>query len=303
MTPEDFGIELYGSLELSKLQLDVDPAFRSAIVAGQPYFVSDPINPDPLYGEIAPYTRRNYYKELRKKLESFAKYLKREFGARSYLSINGRLAEKPLALAAGLGYSGNHSIIINRKYGSRILLGVLLTDQKLTYVNAQDLYHETDCGGCDICMRSCPTSAILAPRKIDRHRCLQYISQNSEPHLELLELWGRKLYGCDICQDVCPKNRAAVKRKDFPNYADLGAYIYIPELLYMSDSEIKEKFKGNQLGASWVPPVALIKNGLFVLSQTPEGLKYVKQFASIGREELRWLAMQILKMRGSHEIS
>jgi len=113
------------------------------------------------------------------------------------------ILEKALAARAGIGWVGKNTLLINEKFGSWILLGEILTDIELsTDPPVADL-----CGDCDLCIGSCPTSALLAPRTLDARRCLSYLTIESKgeiPSQYAALAEGR--YGCDICQDICPYN-------------------------------------------------------------------------------------------------
>jgi epoxyqueuosine reductase QueG len=111
-----------------------------------------------------------------------ARYLESEFGARaatvplSYpLDMNettkGALGEVSLrhaAVAAGLGAFGHHNLVVHPRFGSRMFLGAILTDLALT---SDPPVAENPCTGCDLCLKSCPGSA-LEEGKTDVMRCI-----------------------------------------------------------------------------------------------------------------------------------
>ncbi|MDR1072291.1 MAG: hypothetical protein LBL45_01255, partial [Treponema sp.] len=79
---------------------------------------------------IAPFARRNYYKEAVKRLQRLSQTFRRLFGGihsggihagrRSSYRIfcNSPIPEKPLALACGLGSQGRNSLVITPEAGS-----------------------------------------------------------------------------------------------------------------------------------------------------------------------------------------
>jgi epoxyqueuosine reductase len=118
------------------------------------------------------------------------------------------LLERQLAVRAGLGWQGKHTLLIAGKGGSWGFLGVLLLDLDLPL----DPPFPTDhCGACTRCLDSCPTGA-LAPFQLDPGRCLTTytVETEAEPPAEVAQAMAATGWaaGCDICQEVCPWNRA-----------------------------------------------------------------------------------------------
>lgn len=114
------------------------------------------------------------------------------------------IAEKRWAMEAGVGYMGKNGLIHN-KNGSFFVIGILLVDQFC------DIYDESlpksDCGKCEICVKSCPVNALETPFQVDARRCVSY--HNTEDKIpNYSELASQKyIFGCDICQEVCPHNK------------------------------------------------------------------------------------------------
>jgi epoxyqueuosine reductase len=118
------------------------------------------------------------------------------------------LLERQLAVRAGLGWQGKHTLLIAGKGGSWGFLGVLLLDLELPPDRPFPADH---CGACTRCLEVCPTEA-LAPFRLDPGRCLTTYTVESEaepppPVAEALAQTGWAA-GCDLCQEVCPWNRA-----------------------------------------------------------------------------------------------
>jgi epoxyqueuosine reductase len=101
-------------------------------------------------------------------------------------------------------------MLITRRHGSWVVLGTLVSDQKLDPTPAL----AADCGSCTLCIEACPTGALDEPGTLDATRCLSYWTQAPAaiPEDYRAEL-GAQVYGCDICQDVCPWNRGVEKRR------------------------------------------------------------------------------------------
>lgn len=110
-----------------------------------------------------------------------------------------------MAEKAGLGWTGKHSLILNREAGSFFFLGELLIDLPLPV----DQPAEEGCGKCVACMTICPTGAIVEPYTVDARRCISYLTIELEGPIpeEFRPLLGNRIYGCDDCQLICPWNR------------------------------------------------------------------------------------------------
>ena len=118
------------------------------------------------------------------------------------------LLERQLAVRAGLGWQGKHTLLIAGKGGSWGFLGVLLLDAELEPDRPFPADH---CGACTRCLEVCPTGA-LEPFLLDPGRCLTTFTVETEsaPPPGVDEALARTGWaaGCDLCQEVCPWNRA-----------------------------------------------------------------------------------------------
>ncbi len=165
---------------------------------------------DPYKAYVARYALgRDYHKVLRGRLQQLAERIQLEvgdFGHRVFVD-SAPVMEVELAVKAGIGWRGKHTLLLSREAGSLFFLGELYTDLPLP-VDAPLSEH---CGSCSKCISICPTQAILAPGELDARRCISYLTielKGSIP-LELRPLIGNRVYGCDDCQLVCPWNKYA----------------------------------------------------------------------------------------------
>lgn len=116
------------------------------------------------------------------------------------------VAEKSLAVRAGLGWIGRNSLVVTPDYGSMLLLGELVINE---VVDEYDYPLEVvGCGECRRCVEACPNGAILENRSIDTHRCISCRTIEREGATESIRLDGW-IFGCDACQTVCPYNHKA----------------------------------------------------------------------------------------------
>ncbi len=254
------------------------PTARSIIVAAECYLTSEPEDfskPGEPHGLIARYAWRNYYLDLKKRLEKLAKFLKRNYGGNYRIFSNGRLAEKPMAQRSGLGYYGKHGIILSNEFGSRIVLGEIITDLE---INPQSCVSE-NCGECRICLVKCPTQAIVAPYVLDWEKCFQYLTnwRGSLPEA-YRKLWGKRLYGCTTCQDVCPRNKIVKPKERIPIYGPAGPSFPLIPLIQMGKKEYFAYFKQNQMGRKWINFDSIRRNAIIALGNAgdPAGLKVLR---------------------------
>lgn len=111
--------------------------------------------------------------------------------------------ERAWAKKSGLGWTGKHSLLINKQRGSYFFLGELIIDLELE----PDAPIKDYCGTCTACIDACPTEAIT-PYWVDGSKCISYltIELKDEIPAEFKGKMDNWAFGCDICQQVCPWN-------------------------------------------------------------------------------------------------
>ncbi|HEX9207706.1 MAG TPA: tRNA epoxyqueuosine(34) reductase QueG [Steroidobacteraceae bacterium] len=165
---------------------------------------------DPGLGYVSRYALgRDYHKVLRPRLALLADRIAAAVGSSGYRAFtdSAPVMEKALARAAGLGWVGKHTNLLDRHDGSWFFLGEIYTDLPLP-LDAPVAAH---CGSCTACIDVCPTQAIVAPYELDARRCISYltIEHHGSIPVEFRAAMGNRIYGCDDCQLVCPWNRYA----------------------------------------------------------------------------------------------
>lgn len=222
---------------------------------------------------IAPFARRNYYREAVKRLKRLARDFRDRYGRenpeyalkRHYrIFCNSPVPEKPLAVACGLGVMGRNGLIITPEAGSLVILAALTLPFPLEGdgpLTGEDSAYCEKCGPPPPCAAACPTAAVYGNGGINPERCVQwYASGNGESiPPEVAAKWGNRLYGCTACQDACVRNRrpvpaAACSEGPLPPFMD-GE-----ELLRLSDEELKVRFRGSAMGLSWLNPGVIRRN-------------------------------------------
>jgi epoxyqueuosine reductase len=188
------------------------PEAKSAIVVAMNYGPDE----DPLAvtrlpgaGAISVYARgRDYHDIIKGKLKELAAQVAKLTHAEVKVFVDtAPLMEKPLAMAAGIGWQGKHTNLVSRAYGSWLFLGVILSAAAL----AADAPGEDACGSCRACLDACPTDAFPAPYQLDARRCISYLTIEHDGFIDpaLRPGVGNRIYGCDDCLAVCPWNKFA----------------------------------------------------------------------------------------------
>jgi epoxyqueuosine reductase len=237
---------------------------RSVLSAFEYYHRNGDRPEDPARGTIAGYTRANYYLDLKLKLEMLAGFMAREFGCRTKVfSCYVTLAEKPLAVKAGMGFYGKHGVMINPAYGSYVVLGELLTDLELE----PDEPSRLGCGDCTLCMDACPSGAISSPYVLNRGRCIQYLSERRGiiPK-DVRDIWENRLYGCSTCQEVCPYNSSLRPTHREVVFGRVGDSIPLAEIIAMDDTGFHTRFGNNQIGMR--EPGAIKRNAIIAVGNS-----------------------------------
>jgi epoxyqueuosine reductase len=238
---------------------------------------------------IAPFARRNYYREAVRRLQALSAEFRARFGGegrglgekpgvqrkRDYrILCNSPVPEKPLALASGLGALGRNGLIITPEAGSLVIIAAMTLPFALESdgpLEVPDTVPGTVfsefplCGGCDTerppCAAACPTGAMGNTGVLNRERCIQWYASGKEAAVPAVVAaqWGRRLYGCTGCQDACVRNQRPIPGAE-TSLGPLPPYLDGRELLSLTDAEIKARFKGTALGLSWLGPEGLRRN-------------------------------------------
>ena len=130
------------------------------------------------------------------------------------------VAERALAVRAGLGFIGKNHMLINPKLGCQIFLGEIITDLQIQ----SDKCITVDCMSCNKCIEACPTDALRSDGQFDASRCINYLTIEHKGPIppELAKKIGNRLFGCEECIRVCPyqHNAPICTNKDFKFYPE-----------------------------------------------------------------------------------
>ncbi|MBA2936044.1 tRNA epoxyqueuosine(34) reductase QueG [Sphingomonas sp. CGMCC 1.13654] len=225
---------------------------QSVVALGMSYAPSE--NPMRLAAEmetarISVYAQgQDYHDVVKKALKGLARWLAAEAeGALKVFVDTAPVMEKPLAMAAGLGWQGKHTNLVSREHGSWLLLGCLMTELELE----PDAPSRDTCGSCDACQVACPTGAFPAPYRIDARRCISYLTIEHDGPIprDLRAGIGNHVYGCDDCLSVCPWNKFAQAGRAnlaFASRAELAA-LQVADLLALDDANFRQVFSGSPI--------------------------------------------------------
>ncbi|WP_105187961.1 tRNA epoxyqueuosine(34) reductase QueG [Pseudoalteromonas sp. T1lg48] len=168
---------------------------------------------DPNLAYISRYALgRDYHKLMRNRIKKLGQRISEQvenLGFRPFVD-SAPVLERQLAAKAGLGFTGKHSLIIDKQAGSWFFLGELFVDIPLPVDDPAERQASLgDCGNCVACMTMCPTGAIVEPFVVDARKCISYLTIELKGAIpeRYRQAMGNRIYGCDDCQLICPWNR------------------------------------------------------------------------------------------------
>ncbi|HEY3342546.1 MAG TPA: QueG-associated DUF1730 domain-containing protein [Anaerolineae bacterium] len=264
------------------------PGVRTVMMAGASYdtlSVPHEILRDPSRGRIARYAwGADYHAVLTPRLRELGERLA-QF-SRAYVDT-GPVLERAWAQAAGLGFIGRNTCLINQSRGSYLFLGAVLLAEEVSEFGMPtlDSSSSTDhprpagpehtwrpdaararlenretkaqnlkslCGNCTRCLNACPTQAFAGPGKLDARRCISYLTIELKGAIpvELRPQMGNWIFGCDVCQDVCPYVRRFSRPTHFAEFYPHDHDRAAPplvELLKLDRAAFNARFQGTPI--------------------------------------------------------
>jgi epoxyqueuosine reductase len=220
---------------------------RSLLMLALPYRTVEPTELNEASGQVARYAlgELDYHDVIHDRMKQLKSWLEQHSPGALVRGVvdTAPLLEREFAEAAGLGWVGKNTLLLNRTWGSYFFLAALLTDVTLDVDPPQEKGY---CGTCTACLDACPTDAFVGPYVLDATRCLSYLTIEHRGPVDdnLAEHFDQWIFGCDICQEVCPWNRKAKLSEEavFTPRADL-VDLNIEELLALDEAGFRERFR------------------------------------------------------------
>lgn len=221
------------------------------LMLGFPYRTSEPVQPTAGAGRVARYAwgEPDYHEHVFQQLQCLKRWVLEHHPHANVRGVvdTAPLLEREFAEAAGLGWVGKNTLLLNREWGSYFFLAALLTDLPLRSDPPQEKGY---CGTCRACLDACPTGAFPKPYVLDARRCLSYLTIEYRGDIddELAGQFGEWMFGCDICQEVCPWNRrSAISPMAIPQPVTSLAPADLVALLQMSEEEFRAQYRHTPL--------------------------------------------------------
>ncbi len=183
--------------------LEIPAHWKYAIVVGTP------MSWDAMYASPNYSTSEDAYSRSRiiaARVEAFVKSL--GYPARSHFpGTSYDLMVPPIAIDAGLGEQGRHSILITPEMGCNFRPAVVTTNLEMKTDKPIDIGVQDFCKHCKVCAEICPSNAITMGDKEEVRGYRRYKVNASKCN----NFWMSNLgsMGCRLCVAACPYTRKA----------------------------------------------------------------------------------------------
>jgi len=194
--------------------------------------------PESHAGRVAQYAQyEDYHDFIKPRLRGLADFVfgRTDGNCRFKICVDSTpLAEKALAARAGLGFIGKNHLLIHPRLGPQVLLGEVVT----TAILKPDTPSQGDCGGCDLCLRACPTGALRPDGFLDARLCTSCLPQYGSSSGT-----GDWLFGCDECLLACPHQQRAPTsaNREFKRYVE-RARLDLREVIELTPEAFETRF-------------------------------------------------------------
>ena len=232
-------------------------------------------------GKVANYAQyEDYHLFIKKQLHKLVDFISSVAGPDHEFKIcvdSVPLAERALAVRAGLGFIGKNHMLINPTLGPQIFLGEIITTLMLQtdgppfchseriFCHSERIFcHSerseesiesttTKCHSCNKCIDACPTGALRADGQFDANKCISYltIEYKGQVLADLAEKIGDWLFGCDECVLACPyqENAPVCKNKQFKFYNG-RAELDLHRILNLTEADFDAEFTDSPIKRS-----------------------------------------------------
>lgn len=216
---------------------------------------------------------KDYHTVIYDILTPISEQIERKTGSKSVILVdNSPLNETQAARLAGVGKIGENGLIFDKKYGSFVFIGTILTNLEFKQMPAilSDNTHIVppskdskiiDCLHCGLCKKQCLANAIGDNGKINCEKCLSDLTQSkkdlTKEQTDLL-LKHNLIWGCDTCQFVCPQNKNVTFTENKSFTQDLINSLSIEDIENLTRKQFNEKYKDRAF--TWRGTKPLIRN-------------------------------------------
>lgn len=175
------------------------------------------------------------------------------------------IAEKLLAMRAGLGFIGKNRLLTNDQFGSFLLLGEIITNMELQPDNP---IKQQSCGQCKKCIDACPTNALSCDG-FEACKCISYLTmKKGDIDAELKTKMGMYLFGCDECLRACPYNdKSPVCEKQQIGFTAREIKVQAQEIVSWTEKDF-EAFTANS-AMNWIG-LERMKRNAFICQELQE---------------------------------
>jgi len=204
-------------------------------------------------GRVANYAQyEDYHLFIKKQLRKLVDFISFVAGPDHEFKIcvdSVPLAERALAVRAGLGFIGKSHMLINPRLGPQIFLGDIITSLKLQ----TDEPISDNCPNCNKCIEACPSGALRADGQFDANKCISYltIEYDGQVPAGLAESVGDRLFGCDECVLACPyqKDAPVCRSEQFKFYGN-RAKLGLARILNLTEEDFDAEFADSPIKRS-----------------------------------------------------
>ena len=250
--PDSLPIYLKKTWELRKNPASFVPWAKTAIIFALPFSKLPNIErllpqteKKEICGLVSGYSGRKlvYHLHLEIIIAKFADSLKKIIGRdfRSEICIDTKpVAEKVLAVGAGIGTPGYNTCILVPGAGSTVFIGELFLSEEIPEMKiGKTETMPMQCPECSKCLGSCPTGALRnAPDRFNYTLCRCFLTMEKKGDFlpEEKRLLGDWIFGCDLCVADCPGSDPV---------EPLG--VDLEWILGSADSEIEDLIRGTAM--------------------------------------------------------
>jgi epoxyqueuosine reductase QueG len=134
--------------------------------------------------------------------------------------LYGLIGHKTSATCSGLGWIGKNGLIINKRYGPKLSWATVLTNAPF---NPDSPVKSSRCGGCDLCVRHCPSGALTGREwSLDEPfgEIVRYeLCRSLKKHRRFFE--GKP--NCGLCINICPYSRKNYGKRNMALHRRTGS--------------------------------------------------------------------------------